>query len=427
MQIIFGLISCVLGYLLVTPKDFNGWLADELRFEYIKILVLSASMSAASIVNGHNQKMFVRSKSDFTVSLIFSSLLGVIISIIILYLVKYQFVGRRVVFWTVLFYFILSFLNCYIASLFGNRKVSILGSGACKFERVMTEVGGDRLKRIYEVRDMDFVENDFESLRAAISDDRTCYICLSNENGFSRFTHSEIDVLLRSGKVSSVEVAIEKELAIILLDNVKGLNWWQVFTPARSGVYPCVKRWMDITAAVIICLVAFPVVIIAGILIKLSDQGPIIYKQVRSGQFGVPFEIYKLRTMGIDSEKNGAQWASSSDSRVTFVGKILRRTRVDELPQIWNILVGDMSLVGPRPERPEFYKIITHEIPEFAIRLSCKPGLTGWAQVNYPYGASVHDSKMKMLFDMYYIKNASLLLDFRIVSRTLSAMVRGAR
>lgn len=188
-----------------------------------------------------------------------------------------------------------------------------------------------------------------------------------------------------------------------------------------------VKRTLDIVLAGIGLVLSSPIMIMAIIAIYLESPGPVFYSQIRVGLFQRPFRIWKLRTMRLDSEKGGPQWASVSDARVTFVGRILRRTRIDELPQFWNILRGEMAFVGPRPERPEFVEQLAREIPYYKQRHLVKPGLTGWAQICYPYGASIQDAWNKLSYDFYYMKNSSLILDLQILLQTIGAVSRGAR
>ena len=167
---------------------------------------------------------------------------------------------------------------------------------------------------------------------------------------------------------------------------------------------------------------------LAGLIIYFQDNGPIFYSQQRTGKNGLSFQIIKLRTMHIDAEKKGIQWSKRKDPRITKIGKILRMTRIDELPQFWNVLIGEMSLIGPRPERPQFDEILEVEIPYYKRRLDIRPGLSGWAQVNYPYGSSIKDSHKKLSFDLYYIKNFSFLLDLLIFIKTIRIVftARGA-
>ena len=157
----------------------------------------------------------------------------------------------------------------------------------------------------------------------------------------------------------------------------------------------------------------------------MEDGGPIFYSQIRTGEKGKLFKITKLRTMNINAEKNGAQWSQTNDKRITKIGKLIRITRVDELPQLISVIKGEMSLIGPRPERPEIDKFLKKEINNYDMRLSVKPGLSGWAQVNYPYGASINDSREKLSYDLYYIKNYSIFLDFLIFIKTIKVVFSG--
>ncbi len=183
------------------------------------------------------------------------------------------------------------------------------------------------------------------------------------------------------------------------------------------------KRLLDIVASLGLLLFALPTLLLSAIAIRLDSPGPIFYRQERVGRHGVPFTIYKFRTMRVDAEHAGVpQWASDRDPRVTAVGRILRLTRIDELPQIWNVLRGDMSFVGPRPERPFFVNMLGAEIPFYLERHRVRPGLTGWAQINYPYGASIEDARAKLSYDLYYVKNYSLLIDLLIILSTAHAV-----
>lgn len=191
---------------------------------------------------------------------------------------------------------------------------------------------------------------------------------------------------------------------------------------SNLGFYYIVKRAIDIILCLIGLVIALPIMVIVGIAIKLESKGPIIYKQERVGLEGRTFTIYKLRSMYIDAEKNGAQWACKDDPRVTKVGRFIRKTRIDELPQLINILKGDMSIVGPRPERPILTYKFNEEIPGFVNRLQVKPGLTGWAQVTGGYELS---PKEKLEKDMYYIENQSLWLDLKIIFKTIFVVFNG--
>ncbi|XGC79496.1 sugar transferase [Bdellovibrio bacteriovorus] len=186
------------------------------------------------------------------------------------------------------------------------------------------------------------------------------------------------------------------------------------------------KRLFDILISGFLLLIAAPVMALVAAIVKLESRGPAIYSQVRTGLNGTTFTIYKFRSMRLDAEKNGAQWASQNDNRVTKVGRFIRLTRLDELPQLWNVLKGEMSFVGPRPERPQFNEMLSTQLPYYDYRHNVKPGITGWAQVLYPYGASIEDAKEKLQFDLYYIRHCSLFLDLKIIFKTV-AIILGAR
>lgn len=186
-----------------------------------------------------------------------------------------------------------------------------------------------------------------------------------------------------------------------------------------------VKRVIDIAFGAFLGLCSLPVCILAAIAIKLDDHGPVFYSQERIGLYGKPFTVYKFRTMRTDAEKYGAQWATKKDPRITRIGHFLRKTRIDELPQIFCVLKGDMSMVGPRPERAVFIGKLREKIPFYISRLKMKPGLTGWAQVRHHYDTSIEDVQIKLQYDMYYYENMSLLLDFQILVRTVYVVLTG--
>ena len=191
-----------------------------------------------------------------------------------------------------------------------------------------------------------------------------------------------------------------------------------------------VKRVLDVGLALVGLVLALPILAAAALAIWLDSGRPILYRQERVGKGGRIFTLYKLRTMLPDAESGGQpKWASEGDPRTTRVGRILRKLRIDEIPQLWSVLKGDMSFVGPRPERPYFVGWLKREIPWYGLRLAARPGLTGWAQLKFPYGASVEDAKRKLEYDLYYLKNASLFLDMAIVFHTIRhvLLARGSR
>ncbi len=194
---------------------------------------------------------------------------------------------------------------------------------------------------------------------------------------------------------------------------------------AMAAPVSLAKRIFDIAAAIALLACLAPVLAITAIAIKLDSPGPVLYRQRRVGYRGEEFEIFKFRSMIDNAECNGACWASARDKRITRVGSIIRKTRIDEIPQAINILRGEMSFVGPRPERPEFVTLLEREIPRYHDRHIVKPGITGWAQVKYIYTASVEGAREKLAYDLYYIKRFSLLLDVYIIVKTIRVALLG--
>ncbi len=239
-----------------------------------------------------------------------------------------------------------------------------------------------------------------------------------------------LECKLSGVKVTELSSFYERERGQLRIDSMNAS--WLVFGDGfrQDTVRETVKRVFDITASLILLLVALPLMLIAAIFILIEDGAPIFYRQQRVGQSSEPFNILKFRSMRKDAEKDGKpRWASAQDDRTTRVGRIIRKIRVDELPQIFNVLRGEMSFVGPRPERPFFVSELAKEIPFYNARHSIKPGITGWAQVRYPYGASLEDAIEKLQYDLYYVKNHTLFLDIVILFETVQVVLwgKGAR
>jgi sugar transferase (PEP-CTERM system associated) len=208
---------------------------------------------------------------------------------------------------------------------------------------------------------------------------------------------------------------------------------WLIFSEDINprGLARLATRLFDIAAASLLLLLASPFMLLTALAIWLESgfKGPVIYRQERVGLEGVPFTLYKFRSMRTDAEQNGAQWAQTDDPRTTHVGRFIRRSRLDELPQLFNVLKGEMSFVGPRPERPEFVDQLSKKIPYYRERHCVKPGITGWAQLCYPYGASEQDALEKLQYDLYYVKNKTVLFDMIILLQTAEVVLwrKGAR
>jgi len=235
-----------------------------------------------------------------------------------------------------------------------------------------------------------------------------------------------LDCKLSGVKVVDLSSYFERALGQIRLDSLR-VGWLIFGEGFRQGwSRTIVKRLFDIVAASILILLALPVMALTAILIALEDGFPVLYRQERVGLNGRLFNVVKFRSMRRDAESDGKpRWATANDDRTTAVGRIIRKLRIDELPQLFSVLTGDMSLVGPRPERPFFVDQLTRDIPFYAVRHSVKPGVSGWAQVSYHYGASVDDSIQKLQYDLYYVKNHTLFLDLVILFETVGVVLTG--
>ena len=242
--------------------------------------------------------------------------------------------------------------------------------------------------------------------------------------------HLPIEALLRA-KLSGVRVedattTYERLTGKILIDDLKPS--WLVFSDGfrASRWTRFVKRMLDLAMSMILAFLTAPVMMLTAVAIKLESRGPILYSQDRVGENGRVFTVYKFRSMRADAEQGGRPvWARDNDDRITRVGRFIRKTRLDELPQLWNVMRGDMSFVGPRPERPFFVEYLGREIPFYMQRHAVKPGLTGWAQVKYEYGSSIEDAMEKLRYDLYYIKHLSIFFDLTIVLDTVKVVLFG--
>lgn len=330
------------------------------------------------------------------------------------------------------------FVRAAKVSLF-RHPVLIFGAGAQARRIELAEAGG-------RIRCVGFVAPEDTSIE--VSPQRVIRTRGSLSELASRYGAAEIVVGLeeRRGKVPTDELLacrlqgfwisdfstfMERESGQVELQSLDPS--WLIFSDgfsAQRKIERVIKRVFDVLASSLLLAFAIPVSLMTALAIYLEDGGPIFYRQERVGLHGRPFMLLKFRSMKADAESDGvARWASVGDHRVTRVGAFIRKTRVDEIPQVINVLKGEMSFVGPRPERPIIVDELSHSIPFYRYRHMVKPGITGWAQISYPYGASVEDAYQKLKFDLYYIKNYSLVLDFLILIQTIRVVLwpQGAR
>jgi len=269
-----------------------------------------------------------------------------------------------------------------------------------------------------------------ESLLEVARRARAEAVILATEPGQERATAEELARCRFSGvRVFGAAQYCERILRRIPVHVLDGVQFATADELTQGLLRRASKRAFDIAVAGTLLVLTAPLMAVLAVLIRLDSRGPAFYRQDRVGRNGKEYALWKLRSMRIDAEKNGAVWASANDDRVTRVGRFIRKTRMDEIPQVLNVLRGDMSFVGPRPERRVFIEIISRDVPYYSLREGVKPGITGWAQIRYPYGASVEDGRNKLEFDLYYVKNGSLFLDVAIIFHTVRHVLlgRGAR
>jgi sugar transferase (PEP-CTERM system associated) len=283
----------------------------------------------------------------------------------------------------------------------------------------------DKVKNIQIIRNSD-------QLLETVKQEKIDEIVIAIDDRRSRLPMDELlDCKVYGTEIIDLATFYEREKALIDLENISPS--WFIFSDGFTGggLRALEKRLIDITASLMLLAVSWPFMLIVAIAILIESRfkGPILYRQVRVGELDQDFEVLKFRSMRTDAEMNGAQMARQNDDRVTKVGKVIRKFRLDELPQIWNVLRGDMSFVGPRPERPQFVNEFAENIPYYRKRHRVKPGITGWAQLCYPYGENEFDAIQKLQYDLYYVKNYSLFLDLNIIIHTVEVILwgKGAR
>lgn len=293
------------------------------------------------------------------------------------------------------------------------HKYDIAGFVAMPLEDTL--VSAERLMPLREGR----------SLVSLASSNNVKEIVVSVENRRAGIPIQELlDCKLQGIKVTDAATFFERETCQIRVDSLQPS--WLVFGGGfdQSFIRIFMKRSFDLVCSAIILTITFPIMLVTALLIYLEDRAPVFYQQERVGKEGKTFNVLKFRSMRNDAEKGGTpQWAAKNDPRVTTVGSFIRKTRIDELPQILNVFKGEMSFVGPRPERPYFVEQLVEVVPYYNVRHSIKPGITGWAQVRYGYGSSAEDALQKLQYDLYYVKNNSLFLDILILIDTLKVVL----
>ena len=444
-----GLI--VLSVMGAAAVRFHGNLHDKLAFieqAPLRALLIGLCLTGAMTAFGLYQAHVRYSRSDFLLRLLLSFVTGGVVLVCIYYLLPQAYIGRGVLAISL----VLSLLAVLGTRLFLLRayrfeslKQRILVYGAGRNANLINQ----RLRRSSDRQS--FVLLGFVPVRGHEVEVDEAKLVIPPEEGLCALaTRLNVDEIIiapderRGGMpmedmlqcvqhgmaVTDLSTFFEREAGMVQLSVVDPS--WLVFSGGFDYSLPrrLSKRAFDLVAASVIMLLTWPLMLLTALAIKLESRGPILYRQVRVGERGSHFEIVKFRSMRVDAEADGvARWASQDDDRSTRVGRFIRKTRLDELPQLFSILRGEMSFVGPRPERPHFVEMLSDQLRYYGVRHAVKPGLTGWAQLRYPYGASVRDADEKLKFDLFYVKNHGLVFDLLILLQTVEVVMfgRGAR
>ena len=333
-----------------------------------------------------------------------------------------------------IFLLIQNFLRWTLIRLTGKKmKVAIIGNNKINEEVLKPildsekyEYAGKFSKEAEEETGEKYI-GCFEEMSELVKKNRINKMIITEDRLEKRILREILGLKLKGIKVINYESFNEEIQGKVDVKNIDE-NWFlngSGFNILHNVIQKKIKRLFDITLALLIFILTLPIMLLSIIIIKLESHGPALFKQERVGLGDQEFTIYKFRSMRNDAEKDGAKWAQKNDSRVTKFGNFMRKTRIDELPQLWNVLKGDMSFVGPRPERQVFIDDLEKEIPFYNLRHCVKPGLTGWAQVMYPYGASIEDSLRKLEYDLYYIKHQNFIMDIFIFFKTVKTVLFG--
>ena len=447
-------LLALLDFVLLIAAGELGWMVrahqigidgGDVADRWIPLLIFAVLVQTAMIAVGVYGSDSLRSMRYATARLMVAISLGIIALSVVYFLIPGRTLWRSNLLYAM---FIAMALLVFIRILLGG----LLGTAVFR-RRVLVLGAGDRAERLRQLGEKP--ESGFVIVGYVGMSDSTHVIKEAiNRSAIHNLTRyvenlgvSEVVLALEERRnalplkdllrikttgvhVNDFSTFMERETGRVDLDTVNPS--WLIFSDGFSSgrmISSAMKRLFDIAVSMLLLCLTAPVIVLFALLVKLDSRGPAFFRQTRVGLYGQNFSLVKLRSMRTDAEKGGAQWAAKDDPRVTRIGKLIRKLRIDELPQAWTVLKGEMSFVGPRPERPEFVSDLEEQLPYYAERHMVKPGITGWAQINYPYGASIEDSRHKLEYDLYYAKNYSPFLDLLILLQTLRVVLwnEGAR
>ena len=443
LDVVLLLVAGELGW--IWRQQQSGLTPDPILSRAPQLVTFAVTMEIAMVSVGVYGADALQSMRHATARLIVSISLGIIFLSAIFFLAQVDYWRSNLLYAMGISIVSLIFLRILLGKTLGSqafkRRIVVLGAGA----------RAERLKQLSKAPGAAFAVVGYISMSEA---NRVIPEAIARDAIYNLADHvvllnaSEVVLALEERRnalplkdllrikttgvhVNEISTFLERETGRVDLDSVSPS--WLIFSDGFSSgrmLSSMFKRLFDISASLLLLILALPLILLGALAVKLDSKGPAFYRQRRVGLYGTGFDIIKLRSMRIDAEVAGqAVWAEKDDPRITRVGRFLRKTRIDELPQCWSVLKGEMSFVGPRPERPQFVEDLEQKLNYYAERHMVKPGITGWAQINYPYGASIEDARQKLEYDLYYAKNYSPFLDLLILLQTLRVVLfpEGAR
>ncbi len=425
-SIVYLSVACLVTW--IVPNHFSHFSETLALVNSGKQILYTFWYGISFLIFGEMVGIYARKSNRFTVRSLFIFLLASFLAglslIIIVWILEYDFVGRLAILKVASGTGVLCFLFFSLQNWYSRKnKVKCL---LC-LSRNSKKIIQNELKRI----ESSYVLLEWEEKNSKLSINEFCaknnvdLLVLESQNGSG---HLDVVPLLEAGiRIMNLKDFSEKNLEKIPPAFVNRSWLLGLDLRMRDPLLHKIKRIMDITVGSFGLLFSLPILIPSLLIIALNSGFPVFFSQTRTGFLGREYVLYKLRTMKKDAENDGAVWANKKDSRITHVGKFLRKWRIDEIPQFWNIIIGDMSIVGPRPERPEFQEQLKKDVPHWNCRHLVKPGLTGWAQIQFEYASDLKSSEEKLAYDLYYIKHASIIFDIQIILSTLRSIAKGSR
>ena len=425
-SIVYLTVACLVTW--IVPHHFSHFSETLALVNSGKQILYTLWYGISFLIFGEMVGIYARKSNRFTVRSLFIFLLASFLAglslIIIVWILEYDFVSRLAILKIASGTGVLCFLFFSLQNWYPRKnKVKCL---LC-LSRNSKKIIQNELKRI----ESSYVLLEWEEKNSKLSINEFCaknnvdLLVLESQNGSG---HLDVVPLLEAGiRIMNLKDFSEKNLEKIPPAFVNRSWLLGLDLRMRDPLLHKIKRIMDITVGSFGLLFSLPILIPSLLVIALNSGFPVFFSQTRTGFLGREYVLYKLRTMKKDAENDGAVWANKKDSRITHVGIFLRKWRIDEIPQFWNIIIGDMSIVGPRPERPEFQEQLKKDVPHWNCRHLVKPGLTGWAQIQFEYASDLKSSEEKLAYDLYYIKHASIIFDIQIILSTLRSIAKGSR